>query len=160
MVRLYIRHRVADYDAWRKVYDDFAGQQQAAGVRAVAVYQSIDDPNDVTVWHDFDDAVPPGRSSALLSFATPWVQAASRANRSCGSRRSAKKRGGRNARARRRCRRRLSPATTRRPWTQRAHDSVTTAPSPGPSSTLGFPSRSPVLDARSVRSARVVSADD
>ena len=56
MVRLYIRHRVADYDAWRNVYDDFAGQQQAGGVRAEAVYQSIDDPNDVTVWHDFDDA--------------------------------------------------------------------------------------------------------
>lgn len=56
MVRLYIRHRVADYDAWRKTYDDFAGPQQAAGVRAEAVYQSIDDPNDVTVWHDFDDA--------------------------------------------------------------------------------------------------------
>jgi hypothetical protein len=56
MVRLYIRHRVADYDAWRSVYDDFAGGQQAGGVRAEAVYQSIDDPNDVTVWHDFDDA--------------------------------------------------------------------------------------------------------
>ena len=56
MVRIYIRHGVADYDAWRKVYDDFADQQQAAGVRAEAVYQSIDDPNEVTVWHDFDDA--------------------------------------------------------------------------------------------------------
>jgi hypothetical protein len=56
MVRLYIRHRVADYDAWRNVYDGSADQQQAGGVRAEAVYQSIDDPNDVTVWHDFDEA--------------------------------------------------------------------------------------------------------
>jgi hypothetical protein len=56
MVRLYIRHRVADYDAWRRAYDDFAGGQQAGGVRAEAVYPSIDDPKDVTVWHDFDDA--------------------------------------------------------------------------------------------------------
>jgi hypothetical protein len=56
MVRLYIRHRVADYDAWRQGYDAFAGQQQAGGVRAEAVYQSVDDPTDVTVWHDFDDA--------------------------------------------------------------------------------------------------------
>ena len=56
MVRIYIRHGVADYDAWRRVYDGFADQQQAGGVRAEAVYQSIDDPNDVTVWHDFDDA--------------------------------------------------------------------------------------------------------
>ena len=51
---------------WRNVYDDFAGQQQAAGVRAEAVYQSIDDPNDVTVWHDFDDA---GSARALVGSA-------------------------------------------------------------------------------------------
>jgi heme-degrading monooxygenase HmoA len=56
MVRMFIRHDVADYDAWRKAYDDFAGEQQARGVRAEAVYRSVEDPNDVTVWHDFDDA--------------------------------------------------------------------------------------------------------
>ena len=56
MVRLYVRHTVADYGAWRRAYDDFAGQQRAAGVGAQAVYQSVDDPNDITVWHDFDDA--------------------------------------------------------------------------------------------------------
>ena len=66
MVRLYIRHRVADYDAWRNAYDDFAGQQQAAGVRAEAVYQSLDDPDDVTVWHDFDDA---GAAQAFVGSA-------------------------------------------------------------------------------------------
>jgi Domain of unknown function (DUF1330) len=56
MVRMFVRHDVADYDAWRKVYDDFGGEQQARGVRAEAVYRSVEDPNDVTVWHDFDDA--------------------------------------------------------------------------------------------------------
>jgi hypothetical protein len=55
MARVYIRHRVADYEAWRRVYDDFGPQQQAGGVRGEAVYQSVDDPHDVTVWHDFDD---------------------------------------------------------------------------------------------------------
>jgi hypothetical protein len=55
MVRMFVRHDVADYDAWRKVYDDFADEQQARGVRAEAVYRSVEDPNDVTVWHDFDD---------------------------------------------------------------------------------------------------------
>jgi hypothetical protein len=53
---MFVRHRVNDYDRWRRVYDYFAATQQKLGVRAEAVYQSIDDPNDVTVWHDFDDA--------------------------------------------------------------------------------------------------------
>jgi hypothetical protein len=51
MVRMFIRHEVADFDAWRAVYDDF--DREALGVVAHAVYRSLDDPNDVTVVHDF-----------------------------------------------------------------------------------------------------------
>ena len=53
MVRMFARHQVADYDAWRKVYDAF--DRESLGVRGHAVYQTLDDPNEVTVWHDFDD---------------------------------------------------------------------------------------------------------
>jgi len=56
MVRSIVLHRVKDYDAWREVYDTFAGVQQAGGVRAEEVLRSLDDPNDVLVTHDFDDA--------------------------------------------------------------------------------------------------------
>jgi len=52
MTTLFVRHTVADYAAWRKVYDSFAPVQQANGVTAQAVYQSADDPNDVTVTHE------------------------------------------------------------------------------------------------------------
>jgi quinol monooxygenase YgiN len=55
MVRMFARHQVADYDAWRKVYDAF--DRESLGVRSHAVYQTLDDPNEVTVWHDFDDRV-------------------------------------------------------------------------------------------------------
>ncbi len=54
MVRLFVRHNVSDYGAWRKVYDEFDDDRGAMGVRGHAVFQSVDDPNDVTVWHDFD----------------------------------------------------------------------------------------------------------
>jgi hypothetical protein len=37
----------------RKVYDDFAPVQKAKGVTAQAVYQAVDNPNDITVTHDF-----------------------------------------------------------------------------------------------------------
>jgi hypothetical protein len=54
MVRLFVRHNVADYEAWRKVYDEFDAERGPMGVKGDAVFRSIDNPNDVTVWHDFD----------------------------------------------------------------------------------------------------------
>ena len=53
MVRMFARHQVADYDAWRKAYDTF--DRESLGVRQHAVYRSVADPNEITVWHDFDD---------------------------------------------------------------------------------------------------------
>jgi ABC-type sugar transport system substrate-binding protein len=52
-VRMFVRHEVADYATWRKAYDGFRATQQKMGVVSQAVYQSTDDPNDVTVIHDF-----------------------------------------------------------------------------------------------------------
>ena len=53
MVRLFVRHTVGDYDAWKKGYDDFDSKRRAMGVTDQAVFRSLDDPNDVTLWHDF-----------------------------------------------------------------------------------------------------------
>lgn len=53
MTRLFVRHNVADYRTWRKAYDDFDAERRKLGVTVHAVFQSIDDPNDVTVCHDF-----------------------------------------------------------------------------------------------------------
>jgi ABC-type sugar transport system substrate-binding protein len=52
-VRMFVHHEVADYGTWRKAYNAFAPMQKKAGVFFKAVYQSTDDPNDVTVIHDF-----------------------------------------------------------------------------------------------------------
>jgi hypothetical protein len=52
-VRMFVHHQVADYAAWRKSYNAFAPTQKKHGVIYQAVYQSADDPNDVTVIHDF-----------------------------------------------------------------------------------------------------------
>jgi hypothetical protein len=56
MVRLMVRHQVDDYPAWRAAYDEFDQERRPMGVTDDAVLQSIDDPNDVTVSHDFDTA--------------------------------------------------------------------------------------------------------
>ncbi len=52
-VRMFVRHEVSDYATWRKAFDAFAPTQTKLGVTSKAVYQSVDDPNDVTVVHDF-----------------------------------------------------------------------------------------------------------
>jgi hypothetical protein len=53
MATMFIRHQVADYAQWRQIYDAFAPTQQRLGVTAEAVYRAADNPNDVTVTHDF-----------------------------------------------------------------------------------------------------------
>lgn len=52
-VRMFIRHDVADYAVWRKGYDAYAPTQKKMGVFSEAVFQSVENPNDVTVIHDF-----------------------------------------------------------------------------------------------------------
>ena len=53
MATLFVRHTVADYAAWRRVFDDFAPTQEALGVTAKAVYRGADDADDITETHDF-----------------------------------------------------------------------------------------------------------
>lgn len=51
---MFVRHEVADYDVWKKAYDEAADFQKASGVKAEAVYRHEDNPNVVTVYHKFD----------------------------------------------------------------------------------------------------------
>ena len=53
VVRMFVRHRVADYGTWRSVYDGIDQERRGLGVTDHAVYQGLDDPNDITVWHEF-----------------------------------------------------------------------------------------------------------
>ena len=54
MTTLLIHHRVADYDAWKAVYDSVEDMQRDGGVRSHRVWRSSDDPNMVVVEHEFD----------------------------------------------------------------------------------------------------------
>lgn len=70
MTTLFVRHQVDDYAQWRQVYDGFAPTQKALGVQDQAVYQAIDNPNDITVRHEFatlEAAQAFGGSSELSS---------------------------------------------------------------------------------------------
>lgn len=54
MIRMFVRHHVADFDAWKQGYDDFDEERMGMGVLSHAVFQAADDPTDVTVYHDFE----------------------------------------------------------------------------------------------------------
>jgi quinol monooxygenase YgiN len=53
MTTMFVRHTVSDYKTWRKAYDEFTPIQKAKGVTAQAVYRAADNPNDITVTHEF-----------------------------------------------------------------------------------------------------------
>jgi hypothetical protein len=53
MALLVILHRVRDYQAWRRVYDEFKPNQTAGGVTEESVYRAKDDANNVLVLHSF-----------------------------------------------------------------------------------------------------------
>jgi quinol monooxygenase YgiN len=65
-----IEHRVADFDAWKAVYDGVRPMQQAGGVRSHRVMQDPADPNLVYVTHVFDT-----RETADAFFANPELKA-------------------------------------------------------------------------------------
>lgn len=54
MIRLFVRHKVHDYAAWRSGYDAFEPLRIKLGAQGHGVYRGVDDGNDVTAWHDFN----------------------------------------------------------------------------------------------------------
>jgi len=53
MATLFVRHTVSDYASWRKIYDEFKPTRTSMGVTSDGVYQSAENPNDVTIYHEF-----------------------------------------------------------------------------------------------------------
>ena len=66
-----IHHRVADFDAWRQVYDDFRGAQREGGVHFQQALRSQGDPGMVVVTHAFDS-----REAAEAFMAKPELRTA------------------------------------------------------------------------------------
>jgi quinol monooxygenase YgiN len=66
-----VRHRVDDFEAWKKVYDGFAPTQAEHGVHAHQVLRSIENPKDVIVTHTFESS-----EAARAFFAMPELKEA------------------------------------------------------------------------------------
>ena len=53
---MYVRHEISDYATRRKSYDAFNAERTKMSVTGAAVYRAVDNPNDVTVTHNFKSA--------------------------------------------------------------------------------------------------------
>jgi quinol monooxygenase YgiN len=68
-----VAHRVADFDAWKQVYDEVRGWQHEHGVHFQQVLRHADDGNRVVVTHAFDS-----RDAAEAFVGNPELQEAMR----------------------------------------------------------------------------------
>ena len=55
MAFLLIRHRVADFESWKRVYDADAGERRKAGLADVQLLRTLEDPNDVVLLFKTDN---------------------------------------------------------------------------------------------------------
>ena len=53
MVTLFVRHKVKEFGAWKAAYNAFDEERKTMGVTGHGVYQSEDNPNEVTLYHKF-----------------------------------------------------------------------------------------------------------
>ncbi len=66
-----IIHEVADYQSWKKIFDDAAGIRQAAGESAYQVLKYTDNPNKIvhfSTWISIDHAQQFFESPALVKI--------------------------------------------------------------------------------------------
>jgi len=55
MISSFVKHKVDDFEAWKKVYEEFSKVRKEKGVIGASVLQKINDPETVIVIHEFDN---------------------------------------------------------------------------------------------------------
>jgi heme-degrading monooxygenase HmoA len=68
MAKLLVHHKVQDYSAWRKIFDDDDQRRKGYGSTGFQVLKSTSDPNDITIimdWPSVDAAQAFATSDAL-----------------------------------------------------------------------------------------------
>ena len=46
---LTVRHKVADYEVWKPLFDADKSYQEAAGLHVAVLLRSLDDPNELVI---------------------------------------------------------------------------------------------------------------
>jgi heme-degrading monooxygenase HmoA len=54
MVHIVVHHKVADYGRWKEAFDGHLNTRKSAGETGFRLFQSVEDPRDVTLLLDWD----------------------------------------------------------------------------------------------------------
>jgi quinol monooxygenase YgiN len=55
MATMFVKHKISDYENWKRVYDEFSSVRMEKGVTAVSVHRDPNDPNIIIVMYQFKD---------------------------------------------------------------------------------------------------------
>ena len=53
MATMFVKHKVSNYENWKKVYDNLSTVRKEKGVTAASVHRDPNDPNTLIVTHRF-----------------------------------------------------------------------------------------------------------
>ena len=67
MATMIVRHRVADYDKWKRAYDNADWLRKENGITLASVHEDESDPNTIIVIHQFEDMEGLKQFAAALS---------------------------------------------------------------------------------------------
>jgi hypothetical protein len=68
MVKMYVRHNVADFSKWKPVYDEHEAARKQFGCKKADVFTNTQNPNEVIAvleWENKDQALQFGASPSL-----------------------------------------------------------------------------------------------
>jgi quinol monooxygenase YgiN len=55
MAQLFVKHKVKDYNAWKKVFDGFVETRKASGEKNYQIFHPDNDPNNLLAIFDWDN---------------------------------------------------------------------------------------------------------
>ena len=64
MATIFVKHKVKDYNTWKKAYDEFSSIRKEKGVIGASVHRDAKDPNTLVVMHRFPDK---GKADAFMN---------------------------------------------------------------------------------------------
>lgn len=64
MGHILVRHKVADFEKWKQVYDEHRAAREAAGLENLHLWRNEDDPNEVTILFEASDLA---KAKALIN---------------------------------------------------------------------------------------------
>jgi quinol monooxygenase YgiN len=53
MATMFVRHKVHNYENWKRAYDEFAPVRKERGVTRASIHHDPNDPNTIIVTHQF-----------------------------------------------------------------------------------------------------------